>query len=167
MVSITDAIPQLLSSRSLQYGFITCFLYKTVLKADQEGSKSMIYIDYIMSLLDWNNDMAEQERGIMLARDVKCFNVFFQPRCFSYGKNVWDNCARIISERSDNELLSHLSELMMWLQDMNWPGAFCILERVKKMKNDRSCIRVYTNCLKCARALNDETWEENLKMIFE
>ena len=46
----------------------------------------MIDIDYIMSLLDWNNDTAEQERGIMLARDVKCFSAFFQPRCYPYGK---------------------------------------------------------------------------------
>lgn len=37
----------------------------------------MVDIDYIMGLLDWNNDVAEQERGIMLARDVKCFCAFF------------------------------------------------------------------------------------------
>ena len=46
----------------------------------------MVDIDYIMGLLDWNNDVAEQERGIMLARDVKCFSAFFQPRCYPYGK---------------------------------------------------------------------------------
>ena len=72
----------------------------------------MIDIDYIMSLLDWNNDIAEQERGVILAREIKCFNVFFQPGCSSYGKNVWDNCARIISERSDNELKSYLTDMM-------------------------------------------------------
>ena len=127
----------------------------------------MIDIDYIMSLLDWNNDIAEQERGIMLARDVKCFSAFFQPRCYPYGKNVWDNCARIISERSDNELKSYLTDMMEWLQDMNWPGAFCILERVKKYEGRGLLMNAYANCLKCAKALDDETWEDNLKMIFE
>ena len=124
-------------------------------------------IDYIMSLLDWNNDIAEQERGVILAREIKCFNVFFQPGCSFYGKNVWDNCARIISEKTDEELAPYLPEMMEWLQDMNWPGAFCILERVKKYEGRGLLMNAYTNCLKCAKALDDETWEDNLKMIFE
>lgn len=124
-------------------------------------------IDYIMSLLDWNNDIAEQERGIMLARNVKCFNVFFQPRCLPYGINVWDNGAKIISEKSDDELETYLPEMMEWLQDMNWPGAFCILDRLKKFEDSVWFRSVYTNRLKCAQALDDETWEDNLKMIFE
>lgn len=127
----------------------------------------MIDIDYIMSLLDWNNNIAEQERGVILAREIKCFNVFFQPGCSSYGKNVWDNCARIISEKTDEELAPYLPEMMVWLQDMNWPGAFCILDRLKKFKNRVWLTKEYIKFMKCAQALDDETWEDNLKMIFE
>ena len=86
----------------------------------------MVSIDYIMSLLDWNNSTEQQTQGIELAKRVKCLNVFLQPNNYCYGKNVWGNCAKILSARSNEELSPYLTELMMWLQDMNWPGAFCI-----------------------------------------
>ena len=59
----------------------------------------MVSIDYIMDLLDWNNSKEDQERGVKLAESVKCINVFLQPNSYRYGKNVWDNCAKILSAR--------------------------------------------------------------------
>ena len=126
----------------------------------------MLDIDYIMDLLDWNNSKEDQERGVKLAESVKCINVFLQPNSYRYGKNVWDNCAKILSARPDEELSPYLTELLKWLRDMNWPGAFCILERLKRMVDDRMFSYSYTACLKCAKALEDETWEFNLQMIF-
>lgn len=127
----------------------------------------MINIDYIMDLLDWNNSIEKQEQGIALAKDVKCINVFLQPGSKNYNKNVWDNCAKILSARSNEELSPYMIELMEWLQDMNWPGAFFIFNRLKEMKNEQLFQYSYTICLKCARALDDETWESNLKMLNE
>lgn len=127
----------------------------------------MINIDYIMDLLDWNNSIEKQEQGIEMAKDVKCINVFLQPGSRYYGKNVWDNCAKILSARSNEELSPYMIELMEWLQDMNWPGAFCIFDRLKGMVNEQLFQYSYTICLKCARALDDETWESNLKMLNE
>lgn len=127
----------------------------------------MVNIDYIMDLLDWNNSMEKQEQGIEMAKDVKCINVFLQPGSRFYGKNVWDNCAKILSARSNEELSPYMIELMEWLQDMNWPGAFCIFDRLKGMVNEQLFQYSYTICLKCARALDDETWESNLKMLNE
>lgn len=127
----------------------------------------MVNIDYIMDLLDWNNSMEKQEQGIEMAKDVKCINVFLQPGSRYYGKNVWDNCAKILSARSNEELSPYMIELMEWLQDMNWPGAFFIFNRLKEMKNEQLFQYSYTICLKCARALDDETWESNLKMLNE
>lgn len=127
----------------------------------------MVNIDYIMDLLDWNNSIEKQEQGIALAKDVKCINVFLQPGSRFYGKNVWDNCAKILSARSNEELSPYMIELMEWLQDMNWPGAFCIFDRLKGMVNEQLFQYSYTICLKCARALDDETWESNLKMLNE
>ena len=127
----------------------------------------MVNIDYIMDLLDWNNSMEKQEQGIALAKDVKCINVFLQPCSKNYNKNVWDNCAKILSARSNEELSPYMIELMEWLQDMNWPGAFCIFDRLKGMVNEQLFQYSYTICLKCARALDDETWESNLKMLNE
>lgn len=120
-----------------------------------------------MDLLDWNNSIEKQEQGIEMAKDVKCINVFLQPGSRYYGKNVWDNCAKILSARSNEELSPYMIELMEWLQDMNWPGAFCIFDRLKGMVNEQLFQYSYTICLKCARALDDETWESNLKMLNE
>ena len=64
----------------------------------------MVNIDYIMGLLDWNNPESMQEESRARAREVSCINVFIQPCDRKYNKNVWDNCALILSERSDEEL---------------------------------------------------------------
>ena len=125
----------------------------------------MVNIDYIMDLLDWNNSIEKQEQGVKLAKEVKCINVFLQPGSHYYGKNVWGNCAKILSARSNEELSPYLIELMEWLQDMNWPGAFCILNRLKEMVNEQLFKHSYTICLKCAKALDDEVWESSLKIL--
>lgn len=124
----------------------------------------MVNIDYIMELIDWNNSIEKQAQGVRLAQDVKCINAFLQPGN-PYGKNVWDNCAKILSGKTDEELSPYLVELMGWLQDMNWPGAFCILERLKKMVNESLFQHSYNICLKYAKALEDEVWESNLRML--
>ena len=118
-----------------------------------------------MDLLDWTNSIEKQEQGVKLAKEVKCINVFLQPGSHYYGKNVWGNCAKILSARSNEELSPYLIELMEWLQDMNWPGAFCILNRLKEMVNEQLFKHSYTICLQCAKALDDEVWESNLKIL--
>lgn len=125
----------------------------------------MVNIDYIMDLLDWNNSIEKQEKGVELAKEVKCINAFLQPGSPYYGKNVWDNCAKILSARSNEELSPYLIELMTWLQEMNWPGSFCILNRLKEMMNEQLFQHSYAICLKCAKALDDDVWESNLKLL--
>ncbi len=126
----------------------------------------MINIDHIMELLDWNNDVKQQQEGIRLAREVKCLNVFLQPGG-PYGKRVWENCAKILSERTDEELTWYMSPLLEWLQDLNWPGAFCILDRLKKCKKDKRFHIMLKIGIKKARLLQDEVWESNLHLLDE
>lgn len=125
----------------------------------------MIDIDYIMSLLDWNKSITDQEKGIKMAENVENVNVFLQPCNKNYNKNVWDNCAKILSERTDEELSPYLVELLEWLQDLNWPGAFCILERLQKYTDKSSYNRALNTCLKYAQAVEDDVWESNLRML--
>jgi hypothetical protein len=125
----------------------------------------LIDIDYIMGLLDWNKSIADQAEGIKMAENIENINVFLQPCSKNYNKNVWDNCAKILSARSNEELSPYMIELMEWLQDMNWPGAFCIFERLKGMVNEQLFQHSYTICLKYAQALEDEVWENNLRML--
>lgn len=54
---------------------------------------------------------------------------------------------------------------MEWLQDMNWPGAICIFNRLKGMANEQLFQHSYAICLKYAQALDDEVWESNLRML--
>lgn len=125
----------------------------------------MINIDYIMSLLDWNKNIADQAEGIKMAENIENINVFLQPCSKKYNKNVWDNCAKILSERTDEELSPYLVELLEWLQDLNWPGAFCILDRLQKYADKPSYNRALNTCLKYAQALEDDVWENNLRML--
>lgn len=108
----------------------------------------------------------EQERGIELAKRIRYINVFLQPG-FPAGLNTWDNCAKVLSMKTNAELEPYMIELMEWIQDMNWPGAFCILERLKAMQTEQLFEHDYRICMKCARALGDEVWVNNLKMIKE
>ena len=85
----------------------------------------MLDIDYIMDLLQWDRSSEEQERGIELAKRIRYINVFLQPG-FPAGKSTWDNCAKVLSMKTNAELEPYMIELMEWIQDMNWPGAFCI-----------------------------------------
>lgn len=126
----------------------------------------MVDIDYILELLDWNNNLDKQSLGLKLAQNVKCINVFLQPR-LPYGIKVWDNCAKILSQKTDEELSPYLVELLVWLQDLNWPGALCILDRLQKYKKDLSYHIAFNMCLKCAEALDDGTWENNLQLVKE
>ena len=96
---------------------------------------------------------------------IKDIQAFIQPCTESYNKNVWDNCALIISKRSDAELLPYLDKLFAWLQDMNWPGAFCILDRLRKYAKTPSYDSVLNACFEKAKAENDYVWWNNLQML--
>lgn len=129
----------------------------------------LIDIDYIMSLLDWNKSMTEQAKGIELARNIENFNVFLQPCNKNYNKNVWDNCAEILSERTDEELSPYLVELLGWLQDLNWPGALQILDRLKIFSGEK-LKRPFINFVTYAISLNNEEglmWLDNLSELLD
>ena len=121
----------------------------------------MINIDYIMDLFDWNNSITNQNLGLKLAKDVKCISVFLQPGS-PYGKNVWENCAKVLAARSDNELKPHLGSLLEWLQDMNWPGAWVIFERLSDMPFS-ALEEEYYAAVKRAQSNNDALWLEALE----
>ena len=90
----------------------------------------MTDIDRIMYLIDWNRSPEEQQEGISLAREVTCIKAFFQPVGPGFSKSVWDNCATVICERSDDELKPYISDMILWLEDLNWPGAEKIQQRL-------------------------------------
>lgn len=122
-------------------------------------------IDRIMNMIDWNNDASIQAAGIKMAEAERDIRVFIQPCTESYSKNVWDNCALILSKKSDAELAPYLSELFEWLQDMNWPGAFCILSQLKNYTEDDLFNSTLDTCLSRAKISADDVWWNNLHML--
>ena len=118
----------------------------------------MTEIDVIMGMLGWNNSAEEQAAGLAQAAQVENFQVFLQPR-------TEHNCAKALAMRSDAELDACLENLLAWLRDMNWPGAFLILERLQAFQNSAALHRAIAESLLCAQALGDEVWEENLRKL--
>lgn len=121
-------------------------------------------IDYIINLLNWECSSQDQEKGIKLGKKVKCINAFVMPSK-PLSKEVWENCAKILSSKSDEELSDYLFELLEWLQDLNWPGALIIAERLKKYSKDNKLETVKKGLSK-SKLENDELWEKNLFDIF-
>ena len=90
-------------------------------------------IDTIFKMLSWNSSEKEQLRGIDEAKKIEYLSVLFQP---IEDKSVWENCAKVISSKSDNELKKYMNNMFEWIKDMNWPGAFDIYARIKRMNVD-------------------------------
>lgn len=125
----------------------------------------MVDVKEIMDMLDWHMPIEIQYKGISLAKNIKTCIPFIQPLTPRHNKNVWENCAIIIAEKSDEELKPHLIELLQWLQDMNWPGAFRILDRLKKYSDNRALHSAVNICVENAKGVNDDVWEYNLCLL--
>ena len=87
-------------------------------------------IDELFDMLSWNSDEETQRKGIELAQDVKCISVFLQPHGLEHSKDVWENCAKVLIAKTDDELLPYIGKLFVWFQDMCWPGANLIYDRL-------------------------------------
>lgn len=122
-------------------------------------------ITEIMDMLDWHMPLEIQSKGISLARNIDTISPFIQPLTPRHNKNVWENCAAIIAEKSDEELKPHLVELLEWLQDMNWPGAFSVLDRLKGYSDNKSIRSAISACTKKANDSGDEAWKSNLRLL--
>ncbi len=123
----------------------------------------MIDKDKLFFMLDWNNSQELQKKGIELGLKIEDLQVFMQD---GNGKNVWGNCAKILSQKSDEELKPYLPEILEWLQDLTWPGALTILERLKQF--DYKILKIpFEQAIQKANEENDITWIGFLSYIFE
>lgn len=123
----------------------------------------MVNIEEIMDMLDWNQPIEIQKQGIALAKSINTIVPFIQPLTPKYSKNVWDNCALVISCENDEVLKPHLSELLEWLQDMNWPGAYRIHDRLLEYSDNDSISSAIRDCIKKAKNSADNPWKEVLE----
>lgn len=120
-------------------------------------------INKIFEMLSWNSPEDVQREGIEQAKNIKYISVLFQP---VEDKSVWENCAKVICQKTDQELRHYLILMFEWLQDMNWPGFFIIYDRIKVMKPD-FIISTYVYIIKEACNLKDENWLDYLAGLIE
>ena len=125
----------------------------------------MCNIDEILLLLDWNRSKEEQQEGIQLAGSVQCLKAFFQPTGMTYGKNIWENCAIVICNRHDDELLYYIEDMLLWLQDLNWPGALRIQHRLLQFTKTDMLAAIVTRFIPALEAIGDEIWLENIAKL--
>jgi len=152
--------------------FLSAYQYsRSVAKQMRDHTWEMVlndlFIEYVYNLLDCNRPSEIQAIGINLAKNIETITPFMQPLTPKYNKNIWENCAAIVAKESDEKLKPYLVKLLEWLQDMNWPGAYCIQERMQRYTDNNSIHSAIDICVKKAKDCNDVTWERNLYMLMQ
>lgn len=125
----------------------------------------MVDILEILDMIDWSKPVETQSKGISLASKFENIVPFIQPLTPKHNKNVWENCAIIISQKSDEKIKPYLVELLEWLQDMNWPGALCILDRLCKYSDNNTIFEAINTCIEKAKESRDDVWNSNLHLL--
>lgn len=115
----------------------------------------MTDINQLFHMLSWNSDDETQTAGIREAQKIEYLSVLFQP---VESKGVWENCAKVIAGKPDEILSKYTFRMFEWLQDMNWPGAQIIWDRLLKMPANMIS-SAFQYSLKKAQALDDAPWQ--------
>ena len=91
-------------------------------------------IQKIYKMLELSSTDETRREGMNLMRTVKELALLIQPEASPI---VWECCAQVLCEKSDVILQPHLIRLLEWLQDLNWPGALFILNRLKNFSGEK------------------------------
>ncbi len=114
----------------------------------------------ILKMLSWNNPDAVQQKGMALASEIKYLGLFFMPFVGEDSKSLWQNCAVILSKKTDAQLTPWLLQCFFWLQDMNWPGAVIIADRLSAYADKQKLQHEKQKAVKIAEVLKDSEWLE-------
>lgn len=118
-------------------------------------------INEILEMISWDNSEDVQRCGIERAKNLNDISDFIQPITPQYHKNVWGNCAIIVSASDNKTIEPFLFELLEWVQDTNWPGAMTIYNRLLSVPREMLMIP-YNKALQESRNTHDQLWEEIL-----
>ena len=129
----------------------------------------MYNVNEIYRMLNCQSKLEEQLRGIKLARNLEDLSFLILPFANGESKRLWENCAKALYEISDEKLEQYLPSLLEWLQDLNWPGALIILDRLKKFSG-KKLKKPFMDRYTFACNLNDEEglmWLDYLSELLE
>lgn len=121
----------------------------------------------IYKLVDWKNNQETQNDGILLASQINNLSLLIQPCHERFNKNIWDNCALVLAQKTDDELNPYLLQLLEWIQDLNWPGATIIHERLQSFDNCTFLKEAIKSSLIRSQVTGDVIWQHNLLEIQE
>lgn len=124
-------------------------------------------ITEIYKLLDWNNKQEIQCEGIFLASHINNLSLLIQPCSEEYNKNIWENCALVLIQKTDDELSPYLLQLLEWIQDLNWPGALTINDRLQHFSNKTFLANQINTSLISSENIGDVVWRQNLISLQE
>ena len=118
-----------------------------------------------LDLLSWNKTEEEQEEVLKIINEKK--NVDWEELIIPENrKDCWYNCARILALQSDDVLMGLNDHIFEWFQDINWPGADILMERLHQIPPDKIRNNYYM-AIKKANIQKDEEWAENLQEVFK
>lgn len=127
----------------------------------------MTNIDRVLALLSWDCSLDEQTEGLKLARQTECLKCFFQPLGNGIGKDCWENCAVVVCEHTDEELQPYVLDMLLWLEDLNWPGAGYVQRRLTQFLDVRLLAVVLNKMVPALSVLNEESWLISLSVLLE
>ena len=127
---------------------------------------NMNEIKDIYRMLEFSQSTEVKSEGIRLASNITDLSMLIQPPA---PPSVWEECAKILSSKSDEALEPYLNELLEWLQDLNWPGAITILKRLKVFSG-KKLGKPFIKCFFTAKRMDNyegEIWLDNLYELLD
>jgi hypothetical protein len=120
----------------------------------------------IYKMLNWKNSSHIRDEGICLAKEIKDLSLLIMP---PDEPSVWEACAKILFEKSDEELEPYLLSLLEWFQDLNWAGAITILNRLKAFSGEKLMSPFILSLKRAAELDNDEglIWIDYLSELLD
>ncbi len=127
----------------------------------------MVRIDDIMNMIDTNNPIHVQNKGLEIAESVKNCYAFVKHDDITQMGNIWENCAKILERREDDQLSPYLYDLLKWTKDISCPGAAIIRRRLSVYRRfnrqDSFAIEI---CIDDAKRDNDTMWLDYLNELY-
>ena len=96
-------------------------------------------LDYLEDLDVSESSHEAQEEAVRILTSYVATSIpsiQFLIRPFAW-KDVWDNAARIIVAQTDAALERYIPQLLIWLTDINWPGADLIFKRLIQFSGEK------------------------------
>lgn len=108
----------------------------------------------ILKNLSWDSTAEQKKSGFIAALQENEHKYLLQPIDYP---SSWDNAAIVFLMLSDEEIEPYLFNLLEWIQDINWPGATWILDRLQRVSAE-FLVRPLESAAKMASNNNDEIW---------